>query len=86
MIMIHNKLITKLSKCSNCCVVRYSAGKSLGSVMFGARSLRPPLLRLSSLLRPAVLPRPRRAGSLKWMATSTGVTLRPDVFIFSITS
>ena len=70
----------------------YSAGKSFGSVMFGARSLlEPPPLRRSWFPRnpvgpPAIRPLPRLAGSLKCIDTSTGVTLRPDVLIFSITS
>lgn len=59
--------------------------------MFGALSLLVPLLRLSWFPRnpvdpPAVRPLPRLAGSLKWIDTSIGVTLRPDVLIFSITS
>ena len=63
----------------------------MGSVIFGALSLLEPPLRLSWFPRnpvgpPAVRPLPRLAGSLKCIDTSTGVTLRPDVLIFSITS
>ena len=59
--------------------------------MFGALSLLEPPLRRSWLPRnpvgpPVVRPLPRLAGSLKCIDTSTGVTLRPDVLIFSITS